>query len=316
MLEKVSIVVPVYNGEKYIDKCIQSLLKQTYKNIEIVVVNDGSTDSTQKVLDKYKERLILINQDNHGHSYSRNVGINNSTGEFVCFVDSDDYVDPNFVLCLYESIIKNNSNIAICGIKKATLDGNVFEIDTFDNIESINYIDLWKSHYEKNNGFCIIPCNKIFKRDWILANQFPVGKNFDDEFVAHYWIAKQENIGIVSEPLYEYFYRSDSQTNIALSHARCVDLVEGKIDRLVYFKKEKFPKIIYSECLNETLYYYCLVYLKRNKFDIDKSLLKKWKKQILKNCKLFKATTLKRFIGWFIFIVSTKFYIKLSNMNS
>ena len=94
---KVSVVVSVYNGEKYIEKCIKSILRQSYKNIELIVVNDGSIDKTKKILDKYKESIVVINKNNTGVSDSRNRGIDKATGEYIMFCDADDWLDKKAV---------------------------------------------------------------------------------------------------------------------------------------------------------------------------------------------------------------------------
>ena len=102
---KISIIVPIYNVEKYLERCINSLINQTYKNIEIILVNDGSTDNSLIICEKYKNidsRIILVNKENGGLSDARNVGIDNSSGNYITFIDSDDYIDDDYVYTLYK----------------------------------------------------------------------------------------------------------------------------------------------------------------------------------------------------------------------
>ena len=104
----ISVVIPVYNVEQYLPKCIESIMNQTYKNLEIILVNDGSTDGSQKICEEYKSidnRIKIINKENGGLSDARNVGIDNSSGNYITFIDSDDYIDDDYVYTLYKSLI-------------------------------------------------------------------------------------------------------------------------------------------------------------------------------------------------------------------
>ena len=115
MNELITIIINVYNGEKYIKKCLESVIKQTYKNIEILIINDGSTDKTLEIIKKIKDkRITIINQKNTGLSLARNIGIDNSRGEYLYFVDADDYIEPDTIEYLYKLIKKHNVKIATC----------------------------------------------------------------------------------------------------------------------------------------------------------------------------------------------------------
>ena len=111
---KISVIVPVYNVEKYLTKCVDSIMNQTYKDLEIILVDDGSTDNSGKICDEYvkkDKRFKVIHKKNGGLSDARNVGIKNSTGEYLSFIDSDDYIDNDMIECLYNACIKNNADI-------------------------------------------------------------------------------------------------------------------------------------------------------------------------------------------------------------
>ena len=117
MNDKISIIVPVYNVEKYLDECIQSIINQTHKNIEIILINDGSTDNSLSILRKYEgidKRIIVINQENKGLSASRNIGIKKSTGKYISLIDADDIIHPRMIELLYKEIKNNNCDISIC----------------------------------------------------------------------------------------------------------------------------------------------------------------------------------------------------------
>ena len=112
--KKISIIIPVYNVEKYLSRCLESVINQSYKNIEIIIVNDGSTDNSFDICNKYKKkdkRVILIDQNNQGLSGARNTGLKHATGEYICFIDSDDYVEKDYVEYLYKLIVKDDYDL-------------------------------------------------------------------------------------------------------------------------------------------------------------------------------------------------------------
>ena len=111
----ISVIVPVYNVEKFLDKCISSIVNQTYKNLEIILIDDGSTDESVQICDKWQEkdnRVRLTHKENTGVSDTRNIGLEKTTGEYICFVDSDDYIEPDYIENLYKSLTENNADIA------------------------------------------------------------------------------------------------------------------------------------------------------------------------------------------------------------
>ena len=141
----ISIVVPIYNVEKYLEKCINSIIIQTYKNIEIILVNDGSTDSSGKICDIYlkkDKRIKVIHKKNGGLSDARNVGIENAKGKYIAFIDSDDFIDSDFIEILYNLIIEYNADVSCCKcnvIYKKNKKQQVEEkINIFTNYEAIN----------------------------------------------------------------------------------------------------------------------------------------------------------------------------------
>ena len=118
MNELISVIVPIYNVEKYLERCLDSIIKQTYKNLDIILVDDGSIDNSTKICDEYVKkdsRIKVIHKENGGLSDARNVGIDNSDGKYICFIDSDDYIELDMIENLYDGIVKNNANICCCG---------------------------------------------------------------------------------------------------------------------------------------------------------------------------------------------------------
>ena len=120
MEDLISVVVPIYNVEKYLKTCIETIIKQTYKNIEIILVNDGSTDNSLQICNEFKEkekRIKVINKKNGGLSDARNIGLKKAKGKYICFIDSDDFINEKYIEELHSLIIKNNAQIAICSFE-------------------------------------------------------------------------------------------------------------------------------------------------------------------------------------------------------
>ena len=213
---KVSIVLPVYNAEKYINKTINSLLNQSLKDIEIICVNDGSKDSTLKIIEKIKkqdERIRIIDKNNEGVWKARIDGIKQATGDYIAFIDSDDYVEEEFIEKLYKNITKNNSDISICGFKRIDeKSGKVLS-------KEMKYEENKK--IEKNNNFEEVITvntalwNKLYKAS--LLKELKELKNpprilEDMMFLAMVYL-KTEKITFVDDYLYNYIVREGSAMN-------------------------------------------------------------------------------------------------------
>ena len=157
-MKKVSIIVPIYNAEEYLPKCIDSLINQTYQNIEIILLNDGSTDNTQNIIASYKDkRIIAINKKNTGIADTRNEGIKKSTGEYIMFVDSDDYLELNSIELLIKKLEKDKSDIVMFNYYLETPNQQIEIKLPINNISSI------KENPDLLTKIHLGPCTKIFK---------------------------------------------------------------------------------------------------------------------------------------------------------
>ena len=216
--EKISVIVPCYNVEKYVAKCIDSLLNQTYKNLEILLVEDCATDNTLKVLKEYVKkdsRIKLIkNKENGGLSFSRNEGIKHATGSYLSFIDSDDYVDNNFYEVLYKSIKDNKSEIAICDMKVVYDDTKQELISKCCNFEEFNVVNV------VNNGLAASACNKLFKKELFDKYLFEVGKVNEDIAVVIPALVHAKKISYASGVYYYYIQRGGSIQNSGFSDKR------------------------------------------------------------------------------------------------
>lgn len=217
MENKISVVIPAYNVGIYIDECIKSILNQTYKNYEVIIVNDGSTDNTLKVCNKYKENanIKIITQKNKGVSIARNRGIDEATGKYIVFVDPDDIVSKYYLETLSKNVKDDNVDMVVCG----------YTTDISLIYKNINNSDIIKRIYtgeqflemliDNNFKECYI-WNKIYKKSILTNNSVYFPENIsvweDMSFLVEY-IRKTNNIYIVEDKLYFYRIRENSVVN-------------------------------------------------------------------------------------------------------
>ena len=210
---KLSIVALVYNLEKYLPRCLDSLVNQTLDGIEILCVDDGSKDSAPQIIDDYANRypdlVKAFHKENGGEFTTRNYGLEIAQGEYVTFVDTDDYVEPNWAEKLYNAAKENDADMAVCGFERIDLaTGKVVSRDMtgFGNaVKKVNALD----------DFCVFinpaPWNKIYKREKVKDLRFKNFRGFNDMIFLASSYSKVEKIAFVSDVLYHYFLRYDSQ---------------------------------------------------------------------------------------------------------
>ena len=237
----ISIIVPCYNTKDYMEQCLDSLIHQSYKNLEIILVNDGSTDDTDAKIQPYlsDDRIRYIIQENKGLSGARNTGLDIMKGEYVCFVDSDDFLHKDYVKTLYENLIKTDADISICDFLLYYDDAPV-DIETLPVEETLDV----KSRDEgmdciNTNYRYILAWNKLYKAHIFDNIRYPLGKLHEDEFVAHHIFYKTNKSVFTSRKLYSYRQgRKDSiMSNITVKNFN--DAVEAFDDRIKFYRKHK-----------------------------------------------------------------------------
>lgn len=210
-MKKVSIIVPAYNAENYIDKCLNSLINQTMKDIEIIVINDGSTDKTLSILNKYKDKIILINQNNKGIGASRNIGIGKSNGEYIVFVDSDDFVNDNMCEECYQYAKNNNLDLLIFNYLEINEEDNTTRNNDF--IEDFGITNI-KENKELLTKINTSPWNKLYKREFLIKSKvrFPENVKYEDFPFVELVLEKAKTIGYLKDRYYNYLIRKKSET--------------------------------------------------------------------------------------------------------
>lgn len=213
---KVSIIVPIYNSEKYLEKCLESLVNQTLSNIEIILVDDCSTDNSKQICNRYLERyenIVLIkNSVNKGPSESRNLAINISRGKYIGFVDSDDWVDIDMYKTLYNYAISKSCDMVICKMIEVYPNNIEKKIDT----KGIEILEDKKDIISKFMKFEILAysCNKLFKSELFRQNNivFPNLRFGEDQYTTFITLYKSNKVGFLDEYLYFYNKRENSST--------------------------------------------------------------------------------------------------------
>lgn len=223
---EISVIVPVFNVEKYIKKCVDSIVSQTFSNIEIILVDDGSTDNSGIMCDEYAKidsRIKVIHKKNGGLSSARNAGINIATGQYFGFIDSDDYIDKDMFELLHRNIIKEKADLSICGIyqcyegKKPSINKPWYRI--LESEEAIRIAFEGKI-------FSVNAVNKLYKRELFENLRYPEGKTTEDAFVIVDILSECKKIVATAEQKYYYFHREGSITTIK-SAANCFDCIEA-----------------------------------------------------------------------------------------
>ncbi len=242
--ELVSIIIPVYNVEKYVARCINSLLHQTYRNIEIIVINDGSTDnSLNKCLKFHNEPCVhILSQENKGLSAARNAGLDIAQGSYIAFVDSDDFVAPAYIEKLVGLSIKYDADIVHSGVQAfldeteikthqdKTQQGNVTEI-------KLSRKEACRELFETNIDGIGCAAVKLYKRSMWKDRRFPIGKLHEDEFMVYKLFWDASTVVATTEKLYYYqSKRADSITHAAFTLKR-LDRIEAGRERAVFFRK-------------------------------------------------------------------------------
>lgn len=241
----ISIIVPVYNVENYLAKCLDSLVNQTYQHIEILVVNDGSEDQSEKIIQDYAQRfpdkIKAFAKANGGLSYARNFGIDHATGNYLGFVDSDDFVTNTMFEEMLNLALKHQAEMVICNIQKVDTYGNVTQkLTQIPNMPE--KIDL-ETHFSVFSDLSYFACNKLFKKELFHGKRFKKGIHFEDIQLIPQLLLQCKTLAQTQNFHYQYFERTDSisktHTEKGLDILRAVVDVEKAFEISQYSKKQK-----------------------------------------------------------------------------
>lgn len=265
----ISVIVPVYRVEKYLVRCIESIREQTYPNLEIILVDDGSPDCCPYICDKYAEkdrRIVVIHKENGGLAEARNAGLEVARGEYIGFIDSDDYIHPDMYNCLLKELIKNQADISVCGVKKVYTDNNyVSEDERKEHIRVYSGTQAVENIFDAELYLCsVVAWNKLYKRVLFDDIKYPAGKLHEDEFITYQLFYKSDKVVYIENKYYYYFQRKDS---IMGRKKRKIsdDALEAYEEQGRYFEKKEEKFIL------QLVKYRYLCLMKRRAEDLKKS---------------------------------------------
>lgn len=256
-MEVISVIVPVYKVEKYLDRCVDSLVNQVYKNLEIILVDDGSPDNCPMMCDAWAQkdnRIKVIHKENGGLSDARNAGLEIANGQFIAFVDSDDWIDFDLFHTLLTALNKSNSDIACCKIVKVMEDGQKSQVGNF--LGEYEVYDTESAMHELiiDRDIQQVVWNKLYKRKVLGNIKFEKGKYNEDEFWTYQVVGNANQVVVVDYPGYYYLQRNSSIMGSVYSLKR-LDAVDAKVYRQEYLA-DNFPSL---ECIGKkNLLYTCL----------------------------------------------------------
>lgn len=241
-MDIISIIVPIYNVEKYIVRCVDSIINQTYVNTEIILVDDGSPDKCGSICDEYQRRdhrVIVIHKPNGGLSDARNYGINVASGKYITFIDSDDWVTNDYLEKLYNLLIDQKADISICNHQRVySIDSNIIKekkitIYEFTNIEALNYLTDSSLYIQM-----IVSWGKLYKTELFKYVMFPVGKIHEDEFTTYKLYYFSKKIVYTNEPLLYYLQRNDSIMGRGFNIKSRLHKIEAFEERIKFYEHE------------------------------------------------------------------------------
>lgn len=245
LLPLITVVVPVYNVEEYLPRCIESIIKQTYTRIEILLIDDGSTDLSGTICSQYEAkdcRIKTIHKANGGLSDARNTGIAAAQGEYIAFVDSDDFVHPNYLYAMYKELNKNSGDIVICkyikGNKNTFPAGQSFIKHCPKTVSSKVALEKWHS---KNKHYETVAWNKLYRTKLFIDNEirYPIGHLNEDILTTHLLVSVSQNIVFINDTLYYYYQRESSITG-KLSEKKISDNIFAQRQRLKWFMRNGY----------------------------------------------------------------------------
>lgn len=252
----ISVIVPIYNVEKYLARCVDSIVNQTYKNLEIILVDDGSSDRCPQMCDNYAQkdsRIKVVHKKNGGLSDARNAGMAVARGEYISFIDSDDYVSDDFFECLLDVMNKENSDIAECSVVKFYEDNRFDEFSDDLSVKTYDTQDAMSALIAEN-PFHQHVWNKLYKTELIKDIPYAVGKLNEDEFWTYQVFGRASKVAKLNKTMYYYFQRNSSIMGIGYNIRR-LDALEGKANRQKYIENN-FPELstqakidLYGSCM-------------------------------------------------------------------
>lgn len=289
-MPSVSVIVPIYKVEKYLHRCVESILKQSFVDFELILVDDGSPDNCGKMCDEYAKsdnRIFVIHRRNGGLSAARNSGIDwslkNSNSEWITFIDSDDWIHPDYLMILLDCAKKFNTYVSLCNFSRVS-DYSINSIIK-ENLKVRKY--LTEDFFINFNLNAVIACGKLYNKNFFKNIRYPESKLHEDEFTTYKILFECKEVCFVDEKLYYYFINETGITGGTILgewRPSRMDFIEAIQERLVYFKERNINSV-YMWQLKQYLYYlceYCKILSKTGNQEYKKKYLPYFRRELRK----------------------------------
>ncbi len=319
-MNKISIIVPVYNVEKYLDRCVESIVSQTYENLEIILVDDGSPDNCPQMCDdwaKKDERIRVVHKTNGGLSSARNTGLEIATGSLIAFVDSDDWLEPDMYRKLCTAILQYDADIAMCATDSVDMEGNNIATGTTPTLKNSkekiiiysNNSEIMEAHISPseiagwiNSGVW----NKLYRAHIVNGVLFPKGRLYEDVFTMYKYLHKASKMAYIPWHGYNYFQREGSICNKKFD-GRNMDLLDANVERYEFIcENYKHLEIPAREQVVDCCFNLAFKIVEEEVISQYKPQVKQIKKAFKKyaSLDLYKTYSIKRLAALNLFVVS------------
>lgn len=259
----VSVIVPVYNVENFLEHCITSILEQTYSNLELILVDDGSADSSGKMCDEWQKRdsrIIVHHQKNQGLSAARNRGLDLAKGDYICFVDSDDFVTKNYLESFVDEIETTNADFVFCDIVSSKLVDSSIDLDKNTVLTPKECAKWLTNPLSREYVLMVVACNKIFRRELFDTYRFAHGKLHEDEFMINHMLYNIQKAVYISKANYVYRNNEESITGKGNSnnvkHLHAIEAYEERINMAMNRGDKEFAAITLKWALLKLAQFY------------------------------------------------------------
>ena len=291
----ISVIIPIYKAEKYLEKCVKSILSQTYANLEVILVDDGSPDKSGKICDelaKQDSRILVIHKENGGAATARNAGLDIMTGAYVAFADADDYMEPKYIEKLYKTLSKHQAQVSVCGFKTVDENGNPVTIDALhDEASNQNKSDSDIKLYNGNEIILqdlqghwehVAPWGKLYEAKLFQGVRYPHWPAYEDEYVFIQVFDKVERVAVGIEKLYYYVQHTGSLMNTEYNDKQRSTRLTMWRERIAYYSDgTQKHKELYN-CILQAYLGWIVLFLSQNAHKMTKEQSVELKQEIRK----------------------------------
>lgn len=289
----VTIIIPIYQAEEYVERCIQSVRNQTYKNLEILLIDDGSEDKSADICDRFAmldSRITVFHKKNGGLSDARNYGIDRANGEYLAFIDADDYVTEDFIETLLDCCIRNKSDLAVCDY--CQVKGEEIPRSLKNSEREVTLEEALNEVCANSKGHIMytVAWNKLYQKNLFETIRYPVGKTHEDEAVIYKIYEKAQKIMVMDKKMYGYYMSPNGIMRRKYNKSR-LDFLEIQKEKIYYFrdKNQKTYEIKSRQQFGESLifHYYCVRKFWKNSKEQQKKMVREFEKECLRYNKNF-----------------------------